>query len=119
MRILWSAIALTVLGSVPLLAQHYARTDLTANSASVSDKAANIDGNLLNAWGLSRATTSPWVDFRQRRRGFDSLRRCWRASTDHHTSTLGCHHTASPLRQLVGCRNGKRGKDLNSNRHGL
>jgi uncharacterized protein (TIGR03118 family) len=30
------------------------------NSASVSDKAANIDGNLLNAWGLSRATTSPW-----------------------------------------------------------
>jgi len=60
MRILWSALTLTVLGSVPLLAQHYARTDLTANSASVSDKAANIDGNLLNAWGLSRATISPW-----------------------------------------------------------
>ena len=60
MRILWSAIFLTVLGSAPLLAQHYARTDLTANSARVSDKAANIDGNLLNAWGLTRATTSPW-----------------------------------------------------------
>jgi uncharacterized protein (TIGR03118 family) len=43
-----------------MLAQHYARTDLTANSASVSAKAANIDANLLNAWGLSRATTSPW-----------------------------------------------------------
>ena len=37
MRILWSALTLTILGSVPLLAQHYARTDLTANSASVSD----------------------------------------------------------------------------------
>jgi len=60
MRILWSALTLTILGSVPLLAQHYARTDLTANSASVSAKAANIDANLLNAWGLSRATTSPW-----------------------------------------------------------
>ena len=94
MRILWSAIALTVLFSVPLLAQHYARTDLTANSASVSDKAANIDGNLLNAWGLSRHY-KPLVDFRQRRRGFDSLRRCWRASTHHHTPTLGRHHTPS------------------------
>jgi len=60
MRILWSALTLTILGSVPMLAQHYARTDLTANSASVSAKAANIDANLLNAWGLSRATTSPW-----------------------------------------------------------
>ena len=60
MRILRSALTLTVLGSIPLLAQHYVRTDLTANSASVSAKAANIDANLLNAWGLSRATTSPW-----------------------------------------------------------
>ena len=49
MRILRSALALTVLGSLPLLAQHYVRTDLTANSASVSEDAANIDGHLLNA----------------------------------------------------------------------
>lgn len=40
-------------------AQHYQRTDLTTNSPSVSS-APNIDPNLLNAWGLSRATASPW-----------------------------------------------------------
>ncbi len=45
-----------VLGSVPLLAQHYVRTDLTANSASVSEKAANIDGYLVNAWMRSLGT---------------------------------------------------------------
>jgi hypothetical protein len=60
MRTLMSALALTLFGSIPLAAQHYARTDLTANSASVSAKAANIDGNLQNAWGLSRASASPW-----------------------------------------------------------
>ena len=40
-------------------AQHYTRTDLTTNSSSVSP-APNIDPNLVNAWGLSRATSSPW-----------------------------------------------------------
>jgi uncharacterized protein (TIGR03118 family) len=40
-------------------AQHYTRTDLTTNSSSVSS-APNIDPNLVNAWGLSRATSSPW-----------------------------------------------------------
>ena len=40
-------------------AQHYTRTDLTTNSSSVS-AAPNIDPNLVNAWGLSRATSSPW-----------------------------------------------------------
>lgn len=40
-------------------AQHYTRTDLTTNSSSVSG-APNIDPNLVNAWGLSRATSSPW-----------------------------------------------------------
>jgi len=40
-------------------AQHYTRTDLTTNSSSVSP-APNLDPNLVNAWGLSRATSSPW-----------------------------------------------------------
>lgn len=60
MRILTIALALTLSISSPLLAQHYARTDLTTNSASVSAKAGTIDNNLQNAWGLSRATASPW-----------------------------------------------------------
>jgi uncharacterized protein (TIGR03118 family) len=33
------------------LAQHFTRTDLTTNS---------VDPNLVNAWGMSRASTSPW-----------------------------------------------------------
>ncbi|HZQ93965.1 MAG TPA: TIGR03118 family protein [Candidatus Sulfotelmatobacter sp.] len=43
----------------PAFAQHYTRTDLTTNSSSVS-AAPNVDPNLVNAWGLSRATASPW-----------------------------------------------------------
>src|SRR5579885_2539299 len=56
-------IAMLAVGSllaVPLQAQHYTRTDLTANSASVSSTAPNIDANLVNAWGLSRSSGSPW-----------------------------------------------------------
>src|SRR5450432_175444 len=41
------------------LGQHYTRTDLATNSASVSS-APNVDTNLVNPWGLSRATGSPW-----------------------------------------------------------
>jgi len=40
-------------------AQHYMRTDLTTNSSNVSS-APNVDPNLVNAWGLTRATGSPW-----------------------------------------------------------
>ena len=40
-------------------AQHYTRTDVTTNSSSVSS-APNVDPNLVNPWGLSRATGSPW-----------------------------------------------------------
>src|SRR2546429_8535542 len=39
--------------------QHFNRTDLTANSASVAS-VPNLDPNLVNAWGLSRASGSPW-----------------------------------------------------------
>jgi len=41
------------------LAQHFTRTDLTANNASVAN-VPNIDPNLVNAWGMSRSSGSPW-----------------------------------------------------------
>jgi uncharacterized protein (TIGR03118 family) len=41
------------------LAQHYLRTDLTADNSSTSP-APNIDPNLVNAWGMSRSSGSPW-----------------------------------------------------------
>jgi len=41
------------------LAQHYQRTDLTADNSSVSP-APNIDPNLVNPWGMARASGSPW-----------------------------------------------------------
>ncbi len=39
-------------------AQHYIRTDLTANVSS--DPSVHIDSNLVNAWGLTRSTGSFW-----------------------------------------------------------
>jgi len=48
-----------VLLSAPLMAQHYNRTDLTTDDASVSP-APNTDPNLVNAWGMSRSSSSPW-----------------------------------------------------------
>ena len=39
--------------------QHFNRTDLTADSSSVAT-VANVDPNLVNAWGLSRSSGSPW-----------------------------------------------------------
>jgi uncharacterized protein (TIGR03118 family) len=46
--------------TVPLQAQHYTRTDLTADTTATSSTAANTDPNLVNAWGLSRSSGSPW-----------------------------------------------------------
>jgi uncharacterized protein (TIGR03118 family) len=44
------------------LGQHYTRTDLTADIAATSPTAPNLDPNLVNAWGLSRSSGSPfWV----------------------------------------------------------
>jgi len=44
------------------LGQHYTRTDLTADIAATSPSAPNLDPNLVNAWGLSRGSGSPfWV----------------------------------------------------------
>ncbi len=41
------------------LAQHYTRTDLTTDNSSVSP-APNVDPNLVNPWGMSRSSGSPW-----------------------------------------------------------
>ena len=38
--------------------QHYNKTDLTADIAATSPTAPNFDGNLVNAWGLARGSTS-------------------------------------------------------------
>ena len=44
------------------LGQHYTRTDLTADMAATSPTAANLDPNLVNAWGLTRGSGTPfWV----------------------------------------------------------
>lgn len=50
-------ILLSLTGSA--LAQHYTRTDLTADNVNVSN-VPNIDPQLVNAWGLSRSSGSPW-----------------------------------------------------------
>jgi uncharacterized protein (TIGR03118 family) len=43
-------------------AQHYTRTDLTADAAATSMSAPNHDPNLVNAWGLARGSGTPfWV----------------------------------------------------------
>jgi uncharacterized protein (TIGR03118 family) len=42
------------------LAQHYQRTDLTTDNSSTSPTAPNIDPNLVNPWGMSRSSGSPW-----------------------------------------------------------
>jgi uncharacterized protein (TIGR03118 family) len=57
-RLMYMALPALLLTS-SLFAQHYQRTDLTTNSSAVSPTAV-IDPNLVNAWGLARATGSPW-----------------------------------------------------------
>ena len=42
------------------LAQHYQRTDLTTDNATVSPTAPNVDPNLVNPWGIARSSGSPW-----------------------------------------------------------
>jgi uncharacterized protein (TIGR03118 family) len=48
---------LLALVSLPAFAQHYTRTDLTSN---VSGAAPNFDSHLVNGWGLTRGTPTPW-----------------------------------------------------------
>lgn len=50
----------TLLLSLPAFAQHYTRTDLTADVSATSPSPVITDANLVNAWGLTRSSTSPW-----------------------------------------------------------
>ena len=61
-RFLAPMIATTaLLFSSAAFAQHYQQTDLTTDSTSVSST-ATIDTNLVNSWGLSRSSGSPfWI----------------------------------------------------------
>jgi uncharacterized protein (TIGR03118 family) len=52
--------ATTLLLTMPALAQHYTRTDLTVDVSATSLGAPNQDANLVNSWGLSRSSGSPW-----------------------------------------------------------
>ncbi len=56
LSILFIALCLTLATSS--FAQHYNRTDLTADIAATSPSAANLDPNLVNSWGLARSSTS-------------------------------------------------------------
>lgn len=42
------------------LAQHYTRTDLTTDNSATSATAPNVDPHLVNPWGMSRSSGSPW-----------------------------------------------------------
>jgi len=54
-------VTLSLLLGNSAFAQHYQRTNLTVDRTSISFK-ATLDPNLVNAWGLSRATGSPfWI----------------------------------------------------------
>ncbi|HUA14904.1 MAG TPA: TIGR03118 family protein [Verrucomicrobiae bacterium] len=54
-----AAVGLAFLLAGTASAQHYTRTDLTTDSSSVSS-APNVDPNLVNPWGMSRGSGSPW-----------------------------------------------------------
>ncbi len=60
----FAALAAIVFTAVLLIAsdavaQHFTRTDLTADNPNVAN-VPNIDPNLVNAWGVARSSGSPW-----------------------------------------------------------
>ena len=55
-RAAMSALLLVIFASPSVFAQHFTRTDLPGNMSGET----NVDPNLVNAWGLSRSSTSPW-----------------------------------------------------------
>jgi uncharacterized protein (TIGR03118 family) len=59
-RVIVPVAGVAVLAQGLAFAQLYHRTDLTANSSAASSTAPNPDPNLVNAWGLSRGSGSPW-----------------------------------------------------------
>ena len=52
------AVCLSLLAGIAS-AQHYTRTDLTADRSGISS-AANIDPNLVNPWGIARSSGGDW-----------------------------------------------------------
>ncbi len=53
-------LSLATLAGLTANAQSFTRTDLAQNAAGVSMTAPNTDASLVNAWGLSRGSGSPW-----------------------------------------------------------
>jgi uncharacterized protein (TIGR03118 family) len=53
-------LTLILMAASNALAQHYTRTDLTTDNSSTSPTAPNVDPNLVNPWGMSRSSGSPW-----------------------------------------------------------
>jgi len=53
-------VTLFLFGVSSAWAQHYQRTDLTADNSTTSATAPNIDPSLVNAWGMARGSGSPW-----------------------------------------------------------
>jgi uncharacterized protein (TIGR03118 family) len=53
-------VGIAVLSHGLAFAQMYHRTDITADASTTAATAANIDSNLVNAWGLSRGSGGPW-----------------------------------------------------------
>jgi uncharacterized protein (TIGR03118 family) len=52
-------ITMVLLTATSALAQHFTRTDLTADNSNVAS-VPNLDPNLVNAWGVARSSGSPW-----------------------------------------------------------
>jgi uncharacterized protein (TIGR03118 family) len=55
-RVCFTVVLLTASNA---MAQHFTRADLTADNPNVAN-VPNIDPNLANAWGVARASGSPW-----------------------------------------------------------
>lgn len=54
------ALALALFAPLLSLAQHYTQTNLVTDGNTPGVTAAHTDGQLVNPWGLTRSTTSPW-----------------------------------------------------------
>ena len=52
--------AALLLLALPTMAQHYTQTNLTADQMATSPTPVLPDTNLVNAWGLTRSSSSPW-----------------------------------------------------------
>jgi len=61
-RVLSLVATFVLLAAGQTFAQHYTRTDLTADVNATSPGVPHLDANMVNAWGISRSSSSPfWV----------------------------------------------------------